>query len=650
MRTLFVCLFLLFCSTITNAQNNTNTLTDVLNSGILRSAANNTDTEFTTKEQLSGAVYSGRMAKQTSYFEAPLCIKASSDIGIVTTQSMGTVAKITVNWNINTRKGATLVVYGKTTPYTTSADLYADDAKGDSLTTFVCDSITSESDEYTLSGDINYVGFVNNSSLSSFVNSIEIEWSTSKDAFQFSKHEISAKMGEAITVPTLTNTYSTTEITYTSSYNQVATVDETSGAVTPVKVGTTRITATLNGTNISDSYILTVLPSTGYTYHRVTSTDELVEGCHFLFVAFNGGRAKFMCNEGTQSESSKVTVRKAYDFSDISITKDSSLISNVRIMTSASEKEKAAEFMLEKVLNGSKTYCAFRDNVCEGWLGKKPKSSGNYLLTSESRLLGCLADVSFNDDETAQCLFGTSAPLHVRYAPTPQYFACYETVSENQLDIYLYRRFDPAMMDTLTLNAEGYCTYYSEHAYTMPEDVKGGIITATNGKTLTVDYCYSSGAVVPARTALLMKGTAGKQHICFFTESDEPAPANNLLHGADAIDANGYTSVGGTGTKYYILSHDVNGKNLGFYWAAADGGAIAYQPDYAFLAIEDVNNSASFFLDDNTTAIDRAAIDHNAVDIIPNNRIYTITGHYAGHDVNMLSPGIYITNGSMFVK
>ena len=180
----------------------------------------------------------------------------------------------------------------------------------------------------------------------------------------------------------------------------------------------------------------------------------------------------------------------------------------------------------------------------------------------------------------------------------------------------------------------------------MPEGVTGGTITAadTQSGKLTINYTYTAGTTVPAKTALLLKGEP-KTYNYAKTTSSATAPAGNLLHGADAVDAQGKTSVDGTNVKYYILSHSTDAtRKLGFYWAAANGAAISYQEPYAFLAI-DAAGSAPIMLsidgDDDTTAINGITND-----TITDNTMYNL----AGQRVNANAKGIIIINGKKVIK
>ena len=118
----------------------------------------------------------------------------------------------------------------------------------------------------------------------------------------FPDDSYTATLGQGFTAPTLTVTpaAAASEVSYTSSDTNVATVNPTTGAVTLVGTGTTTITAAITGsstyTDASDSYELSVssgsTPS-GKTYQKITSTTDLTDGNYLIVyetgsVAFDG--------------------------------------------------------------------------------------------------------------------------------------------------------------------------------------------------------------------------------------------------------------------------------------------------------------------------------------------------------------------------
>lgn len=237
---------------------------------------------------------------------------------------------------------------------------------------------------------------------------------------------------------------------------------------------------------------------------------------------------------------------------------------------------------------------------------------------------------------------GSKKTIRFNSSTTPKRFSCYK---DGQADIYIFRKAGD-FSNTLTIGDDKFATFYSADAYIMPEGVTGGTITAadTQSGKLTINYTYTAGTTVPAKTALLLKGEP-KTYNYAKTTSSATAPAENLLHGADAVDAQGKTFVDGTNVKYYILSHSTDAtRKLGFYWAAADGAAISYQEPYAFLAIETAG-SAPIMLsidgDDDTTAINGITND-----TITDNTMYNL----AGQRVNANAKGIIIINGKKVIK
>lgn len=225
-------------------------------------------------------------------------------------------------------------------------------------------------------------------------------------------------------------------------------------------------------------------------------------------------------------------------------------------------------------------------------------------------------------------------------------FRYYATNNSTYQNACLYRK-----SGSFAIGTEGFATFYSKDAYIMPDGVEGGIITAADNtnSTLTIDYKYKAGETVPAKTALLLKGEAKTYTYAYTTQEGTPAEGN-LLHGADAVDADGKTYVEGTGVKYYILSHNQAGTDFGFYWAAAEGAAIEYQAPYAFLAIGTNGSSAApkmFSLggDGDTSGISNIETETTTA----NGKIFTVTGAYAGNDINRLPKGIYIKNGKKVV-
>lgn len=210
---------------------------------------------------------------------------------------------------------------------------------------------------------------------------------------------------------------------------------------------------------------------------------------------------------------------------------------------------------------------------------------------------------------------------------------------------FVWEKVSEPTTGSVSITDAGFATYYTDKAFVMPENVQGGIVTKANKETnqLTISYNYQPGTVVPAKTPIVLKGEKG-DYTVNYTTSEETAPAGNMLYGADNVDADGMTFVEGTNVKYYKLALGNDGK-CGFYWGAADGAAFEYTANRAFLAIDITDASQApegFSLDGDggTTGIDGVM---NGND--DSQKIYTVTGVYAGKSLDKLPKGIYIVGG-----
>lgn len=210
---------------------------------------------------------------------------------------------------------------------------------------------------------------------------------------------------------------------------------------------------------------------------------------------------------------------------------------------------------------------------------------------------------------------------------------------------FVWEKVSEPTTGSFSITDAGFATYYTDKAFVMPENVQGGIVTKANKETnqLTISYNYQPGTVVPAKTPIVLKGEKG-DYTVNYTTSEETAPAGNMLYGADNVDADGMTSVEGTNVKYYKLALGNDGK-CGFYWGATDGAAFEYTANRAFLAIDITDASQApegFSLDgDGSTTAINGIMNGNG----DSQKIYTVTGVYAGKSLDKLPKGIYIVGG-----
>mgnify|MGYP003181136106 CR=1 FL=1 len=513
--------------------------------------------------------------------------------------------------------------------------------------------------------------------------------------------EIDINNGDISALPTLTNTYEGA-VNYDSSNKGVATIGETDGQITIVGAGTTTITATLaSDPEVKSSYELTVnktaatlefeQPSYTVNFDEIITlkavsnnpdaqiTYSATEGDWYIdetsgeFLA--GTTAGSVTVTATMAESDKYTGATATCTVKI-VDPNQQVYSDV--ITAADLKGEA---------NSYKDFSGVTKTSGAVYAGNSANKNGSIQLRSDKSNSGIVATTSGGrisqiiitwDNSTANArqidVYGNTNP----YTSAAELYETSGNTNQGELigslakgettltiegnypyvgirsndgalyikDItFVWEKVSEPTTGSFSITDAGFATYYTDKAFVMPENVQGGIVTKANNETsqLTVSYNYQPGTVVPAKTPIVLKGEKG-DYTVNYTTSEETAPAGNMLYGADNVDADGMTFVEGTNVKYYKLALGNDGK-CGFYWGAADGAAFEYTANRAFLAIDITDASQApegFSLDGDggTTSIDGVM---NGND--DSQKIYTVTGVYAGKSLDKLPKGIYIVGG-----
>lgn len=195
-------------------------------------------TEFSEKTGTSNAVYAGQCAGGYSSIQ----LRAISPSGIITTTSGGKVSKVSVTWESNTASGRTLQIYGKSTAYSSSSDLYNTTTQGTLIGTIIYGTST----ELSISGDYTHIG-LRSSDGAMYLSSITIKWGSGTPHYysyppcvtcntptlDFASASLTQYVGDA----PFTAAFSGTNpgggaITYTSSNTTCAEVNSSTGQVT----------------------------------------------------------------------------------------------------------------------------------------------------------------------------------------------------------------------------------------------------------------------------------------------------------------------------------------------------------------------------------------------------------------------------------
>ena len=223
----------------------------------------------------------------------------------------------------------------------------------------------------------------------------------------------------------------------------------------------------------------------------------------------------------------------------------------------------------------------------------------------------------------------------------------------------------PDWMGTISvkLTKEGYGTYYTGLLdLVLPAGIKAHIVTASaNGGQLTYETIAdgnTSSNTVPAKTGVMLQATAADNvqtvDIGIMVPTADAISQTNMLGGSDR-EKN--ITEGSMDTKYYKLTYNQNGENLGWYWGNKNGTAFINAPNKAWLAVPPTAGAREFFglpdFEENTTAINEH--DCNAtLSERESHESHELSGAWfdlQGRrlDAKPMQKGIYVKNGKKVV-
>lgn len=191
-------------------------------------------------------------------------------------------------------------------------------------------------------------------------------------------------------------------------------------------------------------------------------------------------------------------------------------------------------------------------------------------------------------------------------------------------------------------NVMYYGTYSNSKAFVVPEDIIVSEISVVDNKLL-VDS-YSTGAVVPANTGVMVSSTTAGDHEV--TLSDEAGTSvlgeDNMLRptGDNGITAAEMAEKDADGKFYRLTMH--KGTTLGYFWGAAEGAAFNVAGNKAYLAVPAAvaAKMSSFVIGGgSTTAIDGIETGNGAN---ANRKVYNLQGQRMN---GTLPSGLYIIDG-----
>lgn len=414
-------------------------------------------------------------------------------------------------------------------------------------------------------------------------------------SLSFPQTSYTVEMGDVFSTPKLEGLPKGVTPVYTSSNEEVATVDAATGEVKIVGVGTTTITVTSPETDIYEgattSYELTVnwatskevtIDFSGYE-NGVEVKNENVNGITLTFDANGGISPKWY----TTGNAVRLYAKNILTISSVS-------------------RIKSIKFVCVPA-DGDKIYDITNENTA--------LSAGVYNAKNNTW------DLSGANEKV----------ITLRNTLSSGHFRIQKIIVTTDVSV-----------GTITIaTSEGFGTYYNENSYILPEGLTAfGYKKANTDGTLVKTDVFNGGDVVPANAALVVKGNEGKYE-CYATDQ----VATNTLEGNLLKGVAAYKEIPvGSGFKRYVLTK-VNGV-LGFY--QTQSGNIKVPANRAYLELTEAQAQAvSFFqLDGETTGIENATATTKEAP----KAIYTLSGvRLKATTTQGLPAGAYVVNGKVVI-
>ena len=141
-------------------------VTDVITKDKLQVQELNGYVDFFNQSITSSAVYAGNILGKVSYIQ----MRSTSDSGIITTTSGGKIKSISIVWSTDNIAGRTIKIYGKTTSYTSTHDLYLNNKRGSLIGTITQSKTSIDNFE-----DYSFIGICSSNG-TVYLDEIRITW------------------------------------------------------------------------------------------------------------------------------------------------------------------------------------------------------------------------------------------------------------------------------------------------------------------------------------------------------------------------------------------------------------------------------------------------------------------------------------------
>lgn len=415
------------------------------------------------------------------------------------------------------------------------------------------------------------------------------------------------EMGDVFTAPKLEGLPEGVTATYSSSNTDVATVDAATGEVKIVGVGTTTITVTS--------------PETGI-YEGATASYELNVKAAIYKVEFDFTTNNWGLPTAYNKEEASYTNETGYTITFGKSNSGHKIMGNDPDCNLIFGKEGATlslpvfPFAVSKI----KVF---------GKKGASGKTTQNFFVGGEP--------VS---TETTDAKIDHIYEIKEGYQAAGNIYTLKVTNDNNTqiTKIVVYAKDETVAGAINITTEEGFGTFYTDKNYVLPQGLTAFGYTSIDGNnTLTKSVEYVAGDIVPANTAVVVKGAKGSYNYYNTEEAATKTIEKNLLKGVTTdtrIEAI-------SGVKRYILTRADDGI-LAFY--RTNSGNINVKANRAYLEVPTAMAVASFSLEGTATGI------NNVVTTAAKQGIYTISGvRLNATTTKELPAGIYIVDGKKVI-
>lgn len=415
------------------------------------------------------------------------------------------------------------------------------------------------------------------------------------------------EMGDVFTAPKLEGLPEGVTATYSSSNTDVATVDAATGEVKIVGVGTTTITVTS--------------PETGI-YEGATASYELNVKAAIYKVEFDFTTNNWGLPTAYNKEEASYTNETGYTITFGKSNSGHKIMGNDPDCNLIFGKEGATlslpvfPFAVSKI----KVF---------GKKGASGKTTQNFFVGGEP--------VS---TETTDAKIDHIYEIKEGYQAAGNIYTLKVTNDNNTqiTKIVVYAKDETVAGAINIATPEGFGTFYTDKNYVLPQGLTAFGYTSIDGNnTLTKSVEYVAGDIVPANTAVVVKGAKGSYNYYNTEETATKTIEKNLLKGVTTdtkIEAK-------SGVKRYILTRADDGI-LAFY--RTNTGNINVKANRAYLEVPTAMAVASFSLEGSATGI------NNVVTTAAKQGIYTISGvRLNATTTKELPAGIYIVDGKKVI-